>query len=59
MQDIKETNTLRIGSKGDKKPPRIVYRYGSQNNQIKWFLENRAFILQLEKDLIKKIKDGE
>jgi hypothetical protein len=44
MQLQKETYTLRIGFKGRKKPPRIVYRYGNQDKQIAKFLSNRAFI---------------
>lgn len=45
MQCIKETSTLRI-SKKDKKPiPKIVFRYGLQDKQIKKFLETRKLIL--------------
>jgi hypothetical protein len=52
MQGIKKTSTLRIGNKGKKKPPKIIYRFGKQDNQIRKFLDNRAFIL----DSIKKLK---
>jgi hypothetical protein len=45
LQLIKGSYTLRIGFKGKKKPPKIVYRYGNQDKQIKKFLENRDFIL--------------
>lgn len=45
MQCIKQTTTLRIGFKGKKKPPKIVYRYGNQDKMIKEFLDNRQFIL--------------
>jgi len=45
MQDIKQTDSLRIGFKGKKKPPKIVYRWGNQDGQIAKFLENRKFIL--------------
>ena len=45
LQLHKRTYTLRIGFKGKKKPPKIVYRYGNQDKQIAKFLENRAFIL--------------
>ncbi len=45
LQLIKRTYTLRIGFKGRKKPPKIVFRYGNQDRQIKKFLENRDFIL--------------
>jgi len=46
LQKIKRTFTLRIGFKGRKKPPKIVYRWGNQNRQIAKFLENRNFILE-------------
>ena len=46
MQKIKRTYSLRIGFKGKKKPPKIVYCYGNQDRQIKKFLENRNFILE-------------
>lgn len=45
MQLQKGTFTLRIGFKGKKKRPRIVFRYGCQDKQIKQFLLNRKFIL--------------
>jgi hypothetical protein len=45
LQLIKGTYTLRIGFKGRKKPPKIVYRWGNQDKQIAKFLENRNFIL--------------
>jgi hypothetical protein len=50
LQLIKGTYTLRIGFKGKKKPPKIVYRYPkdgrNQDKQIAKFLENRKFILE-------------
>jgi hypothetical protein len=45
LQQTKKTETLRIGFKGKKKPPKIVFRYGNQDKQIAKFLENRDFIL--------------
>jgi len=45
LQKIKATFTLRVGFKGKKKPPKIVYRWGNQDRQIAKFLENRKFIL--------------
>ncbi len=45
MQAIKRTSTLRIGFKGKKSPPRIVFRYGSQDHQIAIYLDIRRFIL--------------
>lgn len=41
MQCIEESSTLRISPKEDKKTPRIVYRYGSQNKEIREFLKYR------------------
>jgi len=41
MQCIEESSTLRISRKEDKKTPRIVYRYGSQNHEIQQFLKYR------------------
>lgn len=41
---------MRIGFKGRKKPPTIVYRYGNQDKQIAKFLTNREFILGFLKD---------
>ena len=32
MQCIKEGNTLRVSAKKEKPDPRIVFRYGSQQN---------------------------
>jgi hypothetical protein len=45
MQSIKETSTLRISRKGKKPIPKIVFRYGLQDKQIKKFLETRKLIL--------------
>ena len=38
MQCIKQSSTLRVSSKGNKPPPRIVQRYGKQDGQITSFL---------------------
>jgi hypothetical protein len=35
MQGIKESSTLRISQKGEKPSPKIVYRYGNQDGEIK------------------------
>jgi len=45
MQCIKRSSTVRIGSKGNKPPPRIVFRYGQQEGQIAKFRETRRFVL--------------
>jgi hypothetical protein len=50
LQNIKGTYTLRHGFKGKKSFPKIVYRYGNQDKQIKKFLCNRAFILNFLKE---------
>jgi hypothetical protein len=54
LQLIKGTYTLRIGFKRNKKPPKIVFRYGNQDKQIKKFLENREFILNFLNESGKK-----
>ena len=55
MQAIKGSCTLRVSekpSKDDVKPkPRIVYRYGKQNKQIKSFLEKRKEVWNILKRL--------
>ena len=54
MQCIKESSTLRFSPKIDKPIPKIVYRYGSQNNQIKELLETRRIILNIVKNSLKE-----
>ena len=46
MQCIKESSTVRISKKGKKPIPKIVFRYGLQDKQIKKFLETRKLILK-------------
>jgi hypothetical protein len=45
MQLQKGTYTLRIGFKGRKQPPKIIYCFGNQDKQIAKFLANSDFIL--------------
>jgi len=52
MQCIKEGSTLRVSAKKEKPEPRIVYRYGSQDNQIAEFLTYRKIV----KSIIAKLK---
>jgi len=52
MQCIKEASTLRVSPKGNKPPPRIVYRYGKQDKQIRDFLVYR----KLAKSIYKQVK---
>ena len=49
MQVIKESSTLRVGPKFKKPTPRIVYRYGKQDWQIREFLETRKTIDHISK----------
>jgi len=51
MQAIKESSTVRVGKKLRKPSPRIVYRYGKQDKQIKEFLEMRKTINHISKNL--------
>jgi hypothetical protein len=51
LQCIKGEPTLRVSSKGEKSSPRIVYKYGKQDNQIQSFCECRKLI----KSIIKRI----
>lgn len=44
LQCRKEEFTLRISPKGDKPRPRIVYRYGKQNREIRRYLQYRRLI---------------
>lgn len=49
MQCIKETSTVRISRKRKKPIPKIIFRYGLQDKQIKKFLETRKLILSFLK----------
>jgi hypothetical protein len=42
MQCIKGCSTLRVSSKRDKPPPRIVYRYGKQDQSVKEFARGQV-----------------
>jgi len=56
MQCIKGCSTLRVSPKyskhGSKPSPRIVFRYGKENDQIECFLRFRVLV----KDIIRKLK---
>ena len=70
MQGIKESSTLRVSVKGKKPAPKIVFRFGSQDRQVKKFLETRRFLLDFlkssdssessaeEEDSLKRIAKG-
>ena len=47
MQCIKMSSTLRVAPKGEKPAPRIIYRFGSQDNAIKDFLDFRQLIKRI------------
>ena len=51
MQCIKESPTLRVSPKGVKPSPRIVYREGSEDNQIAGFLRYRRKIKNIIKQM--------
>jgi hypothetical protein len=56
MQCIKGSSTLRISSKDKKPAPKVVFRFGKQDRQVKKFLETRKFILNFLKRLKKCVK---
>jgi hypothetical protein len=47
MQCIKGCSTLRVSSKREKPPPRIVYRHGKQDQNVKDFLRNRQKVKRI------------
>lgn len=47
MQCIKQSSTLRVGPKGEKNSPRIVYRERMEDQQIHGFLEYRKFVKKI------------
>jgi hypothetical protein len=58
LQCIKKEATLRMSPKGKKPSPRIIYRYGSQDLEIKNYLRQRRKIRQISK-LIERQSEGE
>jgi hypothetical protein len=55
MQCIKKASTLRVGPKGEKPSPRIVYREGNEDAQIKEYLETRKFLKKRGGSLVKSL----
>ena len=51
MQCIKEGSTVRVSRKRDKPSPRIVFRHGKQDGQIKSFLRFRRLIKRIIRKL--------
>ena len=49
FQCIKESSTLRVGSKGRKKPPKTVFQYGFQDREIRSYLSYLKLLKKLEK----------
>jgi len=56
MQCIKEGSTLRVGPKGDKPSPRVVYHEGKQDKQIKEFLTSRRQIKNIMRRIMAEIR---
>lgn len=48
MQCIKESSTLRISPKKEKPSPRIIFRYGKQDREIRDFLKFRNCIKRIK-----------
>ena len=55
MQCIKKASTLRVGPKGEKPSPRIVYREGNEDAQIKEYLETRNFLKKRDGVLVESL----
>ena len=51
MQCIKMSSTLRISSKKGKPSPRIVYRFGKEDDQIHSFLSYRRKIKRIQRKI--------
>jgi hypothetical protein len=51
MQCIKGSSTLRLSPKREKASPRIVFRFGKQDQQIKNYVGNRRLIKRIIKKL--------
>jgi len=52
MQCIKESSTLRLGSKGDKPFPRVVFRFGKQDGEIRSYLKFRGTVRRIESGIV-------
>jgi len=51
MEGIKESSTLRVGPKREKPAPRIVYRWGKQDGQVRPYLRERRKIKRIISNL--------
>jgi len=56
LQCIRKASTLRVSSKGDKPPPRIVFRNGGSVGQIKVFL---CFRSQIKRFMSRALSDNQ
>jgi hypothetical protein len=56
MQGIKESSTLRVGSKGNRPPPKIIYRYGKQDKNIHSYLEKRKEIMKIQSAHVRTLR---
>lgn len=50
MQCIKESSTLRLGCKGEKPFPRVVFRFAKQGGEIRNYLKFRGTVQRIEHD---------
>jgi hypothetical protein len=55
LQCRKEEFTLRISPKGDKPRPRIAYRYGKQNREIRRYLQYRRLIRSIRLPIVSEV----
>jgi len=59
MQCIKEGSTLRVSPKNDKPSPRIVYKYGSLDGQVKEFLSYRKQVKNIMRKMSREAEEEE
>jgi len=55
QMQCKQSSTLRVSPKKDKSSPRVVYRHGNQDGQIRGFLDYR----QMMKGMIQNMNESE
>lgn len=59
LQCIKRESTLRVSPKHSKPSPRIVYRQGNQNVEIRNYLRGRRYIKRCWEQIARQIQDIE
>ncbi len=57
LQCIKKEFTLRISPKGNKPRPRVIYRYGKQNGEIKKYLQYRRLVRSIKMPVVSGVGD--